>query len=216
MNQSTLARGGAPAVELGTLSRTKTRVPIDQISRDWMLALSEKIRWKKEKAMTQVMEESAQSVSASTVTDKTYLDQAVEEVFGLMLGVTVVAIDQEQSTGSASETLTAVIGLAGALSGACTVQAKAETAIHMTARLVGMEIDSVDDGVLDGLGEISNMLAGAWKSKIPALSAACLLSVPTVVTGTQYVVHRQTPSFYVERNYRLEDHVFTVRVYGEI
>lgn len=165
--------------------------------------------------MARVMEEGLLNVSAA-VMDRVYLDQAVEEVFGLMLGVAVAGVEEGAGMDSACETLTAVIGLAGALSGACTVQARAETAIHMTACMVGMELDRVDDAVLDGLGEISNMLAGAWKSKIPALSGACLLSVPTVVTGTQYVVHRQTPAFYVERNYRLASHVFTVRVYGEI
>jgi chemotaxis protein CheX len=164
--------------------------------------------------MTRVMEDGAQSVSVSTVMDSAYLDQAVEEVFGLMLGVTVVAIDKHPREDAKSETLTAVIGLAGAVSGACTVQATARAA--MTERMVGMAMDTVDDAVLDGLGEISNMLAGAWKSKIPSLSSACLLSVPTVVTGTQYVVHRQPAAFYMERVYRLEEHVFTVRVYGEI
>jgi chemotaxis protein CheX len=166
--------------------------------------------------MAQVMGDGAQGVSISTVMDTAYLDQAVEEVFGLMLGATVVGVDVDPGADSPSETLTAVIGLAGAVSGACTVQARAKTAIHMTERMVGIEMDTVDEAVLDGLGEISNMLAGAWKSKIPALSSACLLSVPTVVTGTQYVVHRQPSAFYVERNYRLEEHVFTVRVYGEI
>jgi chemotaxis protein CheX len=162
-----------------------------------------------------VMEQGARSVT-SMVTDTTYLDRAVEEVFGLMLGVQVVKLEGEPGSDSGRETLTAVIGLAGAMSGACTIQARAETAMLMTSRMVGMPMDTVDDAVLDGLGEISNMLAGAWKSKIPALNADCLLSVPTVVTGKQYTVHRQTPNFYVARNYRLDDHVFTVRVYGEI
>lgn len=165
--------------------------------------------------MTQVMEQGAQGVAAM-VADAAYLDRAVEEVFGLMLGATVAGVDGGVCMDPASETLTAVIGLAGALSGTCTVQAKAKTAMHMTARMVGTEVSTVDDAVLDGLGEISNMLAGAWKSKIPSLSAECLLSVPTVVAGTQYTVHRQAPNFYVERNYRLDEHVFTVRVYGEI
>ena len=166
--------------------------------------------------MAQAMEEGAESVSASVVTDTAYLDQAVEEVFGLMLGVKVVGVDEALKADAQSETLTAVIGLAGALSGACTLQARAETAMQITARLLGMEMDTVDDGVLDGLGEISNMLAGGWKSKIPSLSAACLLSVPTVVTGTHYVVHRQPSPLYMERHYRMDEHIFTVRVYGEV
>lgn len=165
--------------------------------------------------MAQAIEEGAQSVS-TMVTEPAYLDQAVEDVFSLMLGAGVSTVEGGVSMDPASETLTAVIGLAGALSGACTIQAKAATAMHLTSRMIGSEVATIDDAVLDGLGEISNMLAGAWKSKIPPLNADCLLSVPTVVTGTKYTVHRQTPDFYVERSYRLDDHVFTVKVYGEI
>src|SRR6185312_15538219 len=99
--------------------------------------------------MAQMTEEGTRSVSA--VMDTAYLDQAVEEVFGLMLGVAVTGAENGPGTDTAAETLTAVIGLAGALSGACTVQAGAETAIHMTARMVGVEMDTVDEAVLDGL-----------------------------------------------------------------
>ena len=166
--------------------------------------------------MTQLMEEGTQGMTESAVMNTAYLDQAVEEVCGLMLGSGVQVVEGGSNMDPAAETLTAVIGLAGALSGACTVQAKAQTAMHMTSRMIGMAVDTIDDAVLDGLGEISNMLAGAWKSKIASLSADCLLSVPTVVTGTQYTVHRQTPDFYVERSYRLDDHIFTVRVYGDV
>jgi chemotaxis protein CheX len=112
--------------------------------------------------------------------------------------------------------MTAMVGLAGAISGTCAVLVTADTAMHMASCMAGMELDTVDETVLDGLGEISNMLAGAWKAKIPALNAACMLSVPTVVTGTQYVVHRKAPAFLVERNYRLEEHLFIVRIYGVI
>jgi chemotaxis protein CheX len=170
----------------------------------------------RKRAMTHLTQEATEGVSTSAVLDTAYLDQAVEEVFSLMLGVAVTVAEREPAVDSNTETLTAVIGLAGAFSGACTVQARAETAIKMTSCMVGMEMDTVDDAVLDGLGEISNMLAGAWKSKIPELASACMLSVPTVVTGTQYAVHRQPPVFYMERVYRLEEHFFTVRLYGEI
>lgn len=165
--------------------------------------------------MAQAIEEGVQSVSAM-VADPAYLDQAVEEVFTLMLGTAVTRVDGKVNIEPECETLTAVIGLAGALSGACTIQSKAGTAMHMTSRMIGTEVNTIDDAVLDGLGEISNMLAGAWKAKMPPLNAECLLSVPTVVTGTRYTVHRQKPHFYVERHYLLDDHAFIVRVYGEI
>jgi len=53
----------------------------------------------------------------------------------------------------------------------------------IAARLTGMEFDEVDDTVKDGIGEICNMLAGAWKGKVPNLAANCDLSVPAVITG---------------------------------
>jgi chemotaxis protein CheX len=169
-----------------------------------------------EMTVTAVTDGELASISVSKVTDAVYLDQAVEEVFGLMLGVPVELVDEEFLTDDAAETMTAMIGLAGAISGTCAMLVKAEAGVHMAGCMAGIELNGVDETVLDGLGEITNMLAGAWKAKIPELNVACMLSVPTVVTGTQYVVHRKAPAFLVERSYRLGEHYFTVRVYGVI
>jgi chemotaxis protein CheX len=166
--------------------------------------------------MTAGMAAEAASVSVSKVIDEVYLNQAVEEVFGLMLGVSVEVVNDEVLTENAAATMTAMIGLAGAISGTCALLVQSEGGIHMAGCMVGMELHAVDDTVLDGLGEITNMLAGAWKAKIPELNGACMLSVPTVVSGTQYVVHRTAPAFLVERSYRLGEHFFTVRIYGVI
>ncbi len=165
--------------------------------------------------MVQVIDEPQQSAFLSAITDFALLDQSVEEVLGLMLGVPVSVTSDPLAPSHESQTLTAVIGLAGALSGAYTVLVSAEAAMQMTACMAGMEVTVVDETVLDGLGEITNMLAGAWKSKIPSLHAECLLSVPTVVTGTQYEVHKRTSAFRLTRSYCFNGHFFTVSIYGE-
>lgn len=162
----------------------------------------------------ELIDETIQDAFLSSVTDTTTLDQSVEEVLGLMLGVPV-SVAENTAPESDSVTLTAVIGLAGALSGAYTVLVSSEAAMQMTACMAGIEITTVDETVIDGLGEITNMLAGAWKSKIACLNAACLLSVPTVVTGTQYEVHKRTTAFRLSRSYRFNDSAFTVTIYGE-
>ncbi len=165
--------------------------------------------------MVHVIDQPPQS-AATSLTDTAFLDHAVEDVLGLMLGVPVTVADEAVVASAVPPiTLTAVIGLAGALSGAFTVLVTAPAAIKMTACLMGMDIDSLDDSVYDGLGEITNMLAGAWKSRIPSLNAACLLSVPTVVTGTQYEVHKRSSSFRLTRSYRFNEHVFTTTIHGE-
>jgi chemotaxis protein CheX len=175
------------------------------------MRLKEEIR-----TMEAVMDGEFASVSVSRVTDAVYLDQAVEEVFGLMLGVPVDVVAEEAPRGEESATITAMVGLAGVISGTCAVLVPSAAAIHMSGCMAGMELTVVDETVLDGLGEITNMLAGAWKSKIPELNGAVMLSVPTVVTGTHYEVHRKEPAFLVERYYKLGEHCFTVRVYGVI
>jgi chemotaxis protein CheX len=166
--------------------------------------------------MTAVIAGELGSISVSKVTDAVYLNRAVEEVFGLMLGVPVEVVNDEFLPDDATAMMTAMIGLAGAISGTCAMLVRSEGAIHMASCMAGVQLNTVDDTVLDGLGEITNMLAGAWKAKIPELNGACMLSVPTVVTGTQYEVHRKAPAFLVERGYRVGEHFFTVRIYGVI
>ena len=148
----------------------------------------------------ELIDETIQSAFLSSITDTATLDQSVEEVLALMLGVPVSVAENTTAADSHSASLTAVIGLAGALSGAYTVLVPSEAAMQMT----GIEITTVDETVIDGLGEITNMLAGAWKSRIASLNSACLLSVPTVVTGTQYEVHKRTSAFRIARSYRFK------------
>jgi chemotaxis protein CheX len=165
--------------------------------------------------MVQVIDHTVPNSFLCSLTDPAVLDQSVEDVLGLMLGVPVSVLDEPVTPVSGPLNVTAVVGLAGALSGAFTVLAQAQSAMQMTACLMGSEISTFDDTVFDGVGEVTNMLAGAWKSNIPTLNSACLLSVPTVVTGTQYEVHKRNSAFRLTRTYGFSSHCFTVTIYGE-
>ncbi len=138
------------------------------------------------------------------------LDASVEEVFRLMLGVSVT-----RDAGPASaedESVTAVVGFGGALSGACVFRTGGSDARKIAARMTGMEFELIDDTVKDAIGEICNMLAGSWKGKVPELSANCGLSVPAVITGQNYKLHLQAPEFRLHRGYRFEDARFEVTI----
>jgi chemotaxis protein CheX len=78
--------------------------------------------------------------------------------------------------------------------------------------MTGMEFTEIDDTVKDGIGEICNMLAGAWKGKVPELAANCGLSVPAVITGRDYNLHVQAPEFKLHHAYRFEDGCFDVTI----
>jgi chemotaxis protein CheX len=164
---------------------------------------------KKEPGMAVSLRESVQQVS-----NPTNLDASVLEVFQLMLGVEC-RIDPEWRRDSGDceqESVTAVVGFGGLLSGACVLSTGRAAALEIAARMTGMDFDNVDDIVKDGMGEICNMLAGAWKGKVPELAAHCGLSVPAVITGRDYKLHVQAPEFQLHHRYSFGDSRFFVRI----
>jgi chemotaxis protein CheX len=161
-----------------------------------------------ERRMTQTLRDSMHVIS-----DPENVDASVYEVFGTMLGVecqraqpdSVVAINS-------TESVTAVVGFGGILSGACVVSCNAGAAQRIAGLMPGMEFASVDEVVKDGIGEICNMLAGGWKSKVPQLAANCGLSVPAVITGCDYNLHVQAPEFKLRHIYRFGEVLFEVMI----
>jgi chemotaxis protein CheX len=158
-----------------------------------------------ERRMAVSLKESVQLVS-----DPRNLDASVEEVFQMMLGVQC----RRDSTPVTPEpeSVTAVVGFGGLLSGACVFRSGSSVAMKIAALMTGMEFDDVDDTVKDAIGEIGNMLAGAWKGKVPDLSANCGLSVPAVITGRDYNLHVQAPEFQLHHTYRFGESGFDVTI----
>lgn len=148
--------------------------------------------------------------SLHQVSDPGNLDASVEEVFQLMLGVQCqreAATDEREP-----ESVTAVVGFGGLLSGACVFSTGRTAALEIAAHMTGMEFTEIDDTVKDGIGEICNMLAGAWKGKVPELAANCGLSVPAVITGRDYRLHVQAPEFQLHHSYRFGGAKFSVTI----
>jgi chemotaxis protein CheX len=148
------------------------------------------------------------------ITDPENLDASVDEVFRLMLGVNCERGEKaSEQEGSEQESLTAVVGFGGVLSGACVFRCSAQSAIAIAAQMTGMEIKRIDDTVKDGMGELCNMLAGTWKGKLPGVAASCGLSVPAVISGQDYRVHVQRPEFQLQRAYRFGEAHFTLTIH---
>lgn len=130
-----------------------------------------------------------------------YLDRAAGEVFSTMVGVSCVPA--EAAPAGEAETISAVIGLAGALSGSLVLRVGRAAAERIAERLTGAVAEPAL--VRDAVGEICNMVAGAWKGLDPKLSSGCLLSTPTVVAGLSYDVFSQRAPLRLERAYRFEE-----------
>jgi chemotaxis protein CheX len=115
------------------------------------------------------------------------LDMAAREVFELMLSSQLEVLDTNQEEGPLDTT--SMVGLAGELCGVFSIRCSGKAAAMMASKMLGMELDKVGPELNDAVGEVSNMVAGNFKNKISGLAEGCLLSPPTVVTGSDYQLH---------------------------
>lgn len=148
--------------------------------------------------------------SLHRVADPCHLNSSVEEVFQMMLGVSCQGLSEPAPAGR--ESVTAVIGFGGLLSGAYVFRCGSRDAMEIASRLTGTAITEVNDTVKDAIGEMGNMLAGAWKSRIPELAAHCGLSLPAVITGHDYELRVQAPEFELRHAYQFEGTHFDVTI----
>ena len=123
------------------------------------------------------------------------LEMAVREVFELMLGCQLTAPAEGAET---TPEFTAMVGLAGQLCGLLSIRCDGKAAALMTSKMLGVDLDKVGAEVSDALGEVCNMTAGNFKNKIAGLAEGCMLSPPTVVTGSDYTLHSLADSPAIE------------------
>src|SRR5579863_8844259 len=111
---------------------------------------------------------------------------AAREVFDLMLSceLTVPSILDDTTLD-----VTSMVGLAGQLCGVLSVRCSGKAAALMATKMLGVDLDKVGAEFSDALGEVCNMVAGNFKNKIAGLAEGCMLSPPTVVTGSNYSLH---------------------------
>lgn len=108
------------------------------------------------------------------------LDSAVAEVFEIMLDRGCIPVDAGFDL---NERITARIRFSGSITGECLVHASASMALITAEALLGTVSGVSDPMVDDAIGELCNMIAGGWKSKLESRHATCLISVPAVSRG---------------------------------
>ena len=136
------------------------------------------------------------------------LDRSATEVFEALLGVRLEVTIQR----CASFEFTAMVGFAGDLRGVISLSCNRSTAMSMTESMLQADYTASEDQIWDALGEICNVLAGRFKNGPPRLAKNCMLSVPTVITGSNYRQHPLGASGTLEQCFRLEDEVLLIVV----
>jgi chemotaxis protein CheX len=114
------------------------------------------------------------------------LELAAREVFELMLGCQLTKPEIPAET---ALNVTSMVGLAGKLCGVMTIRCGSKSAELMASKMLGVGLDEVGTELCDALGEVCNMVAGNFKNKIAGMSEKCMLSIPSVIIGSDYKLY---------------------------
>lgn len=133
---------------------------------------------------------------------KHILESASIEVFSMMAGTNLTLVDSPRNQRRGDQT--AMVGMAGALCGMTIINCSFATASRLAALMLGDDAASNPASTNDALGELCNMVAGNFKAKITRLADHCMLSVPTVISGTDYVMQTSEPTDTLEACFSFE------------
>ncbi len=109
------------------------------------------------------------------------LEAATREVFDVMLKTKLEA-SPDGPAASPTEVI-AMVGLSGKLRGVVSFHCSSGAAKEIAARMLGPDVDSVEDSARDAVGEVCNMVAGSFKTRLGTVGDECKLSVPTIISG---------------------------------
>ena len=113
---------------------------------------------------------------------------AVKHVYGTMLscdvrrGKPVVKVDNR-----ADHYVSGVIGLSGMAVGSVVLSMSEPAALAAASHMLMCEMDDISNDVLDAVGELTNMIAGAAKSELEEYKL--MISLPNVITGNDHEIH---------------------------
>jgi chemotaxis protein CheX len=135
------------------------------------------------------------------------LELSAREVFDIMLGTRLQPFEAPADDSPAianNGEFTALVGLAGSLCGVLSIRCNNQAARIMAGKMLGMPPEEVDNDSWDALGEIANMIAGNFKGKLSGIGNHCMLSVPTIIVGSDYETRSMAAANMIEAIFEFE------------
>jgi chemotaxis protein CheX len=94
--------------------------------------------------------------------------------------------------GEESYGVSGIIGLAGEATGSVVLNFPEQVAIAAVAKFIGEEIKTINSSVVDGVGELTNIIAGDAKNRLMQKGYKFEIGLPKIVTGRNYITAQKT------------------------
>jgi chemotaxis protein CheX len=115
---------------------------------------------------------------------------AVSEIFDTMLNLGIRGETPGAEITNGEPHVAGSVGFSGVVSGVVYIYSSVTLAKLITAGLLGLEPAEVsgDEMVNDAVGELANMVVGQLKSRLCDRGISCVLTVPSIVRGTNFTI----------------------------
>jgi chemotaxis protein CheX len=134
-----------------------------------------------------------------------HLVKATQEVFETMVFKSLQpGAPVEGLAAATGANVVASVGFAGAQSGLVAFHSSTETAKEIAGAMLGISAAEVDGEMADAMGEVANMIAGGFRLKLKSDGTDVGITVPTVITGSDFRTKYVTPVTRVLCPFQLE------------
>ena len=113
---------------------------------------------------------------------------ATGDVFSTMLSVELTSLEayRQPCRPEPAEGIIGLVGLTGRWTGTGSIACTGELARKLAGQFLMAEFPSVDQEVLDAIGEITNMIIGNFKNALEEEAGPLAMSIPMVVFGHNF------------------------------
>lgn len=109
--------------------------------------------------------------------------------------------------------ISGIIGIAGDLAGSVVISLPEELALRIVSNFLGEEKKVLDHEVIDGIGEILNMIAGGAKKIFSDRHKVRFkISVPSVIVGKNHSINRPSDLKFIGINFSVDKRIFSIEI----
>ena len=143
----------------------------------------------------------------------TTLIQSVNEAFSTTFSLSP---KEHSVTVDLNKGIICSIGMTGSLEGTIALSLSVSDACRLVAKMLGMETLEMSNDVIDGVGEIINMIAGGIKLKLSNTEYHFEIGIPSAVQGQGLKISSIEDSKTLSKGFSCEDIVFCLLVIYKI
>jgi chemotaxis protein CheX len=135
------------------------------------------------------------------------VQNAVVDVFGQAFGLPVSPEKSETLVLNGEPHVAGAVGFIGDMTGVVYIYCSARLARKVAAKTIGLEESSpeADDMINDTVGEIANMIVGNVKAKLFDQGVQTVLTIPSIVRGSNFVIECVSNTERAVRSFRTSD-----------